>query len=199
MAGTALNYRGEDISVDSPEVWGQLAIPGAGANMTLHTDGTPESVANPSAFHYGYTAEGVEYSITPSVIKHRADQTAYPIAVRLDQADMMLAGALLAVQDMDVVKNLLLGLATYSTASGYKRNQIDVGTVTYQSVAAIQRTFASATYFTVFHIYRTLNEAGMKWSAGRNKRSETPFTFSAVAISDRAAGDRVGNYWKTIA
>jgi hypothetical protein len=198
MAGTAINYRGDYISVDAPELWGQLAIPGTGARMTLHTDGTPDATAHPSAFHYGYTAEGLDYSIAPSVIKHRADQTAYPIAVRMTEADMMLAGSLLAVQDMDVIKNLLLGLATYSTASGYKQNTIDVGAITYQSVAAIEPTFEDPTKFTVFQIYRTLNEAGVKWSAGRTKRSETPFTFSAIAISTRAAGDRVGNYWKTI-
>jgi len=199
MAGSTPTWRSTALAVLEGQLWGQLAIPAADARVTLHTDGTPESVANPNAFHYGHTKDGSKCRIKASYIEHYADESPSPLVSVVDKVEMAIAGALLAVTDLDVVKNLLTGVGTYSTASGYKQVRIGDFAIAYQSLALIWPTFASGTYFNVFHLYSTFNKVGIEFDVGRNKMGETPFEFMGHTISTRATTDHTGNYWQTIA
>ena len=56
MPATAKNYDSAVTAHGPTDIWLSLAIPGAGAEITLFTDGTPDETANPSARHVGMRA-----------------------------------------------------------------------------------------------------------------------------------------------
>src|SRR5574343_167647 len=96
MAGTATNYDSTTIVVDTVgQLWAGLAVPGAGARLTLDTDGTPDSTANPSAIHLGHTKEGSKVTIVSSITKYYADEEASPIKAVVDATDMSIEGSFL--------------------------------------------------------------------------------------------------------
>lgn len=200
MAGTAVNWRGTELAVYEGQLWGQLAIPSASARLTLHTDWTPESVANPNAFHYGHTKDGVKARIKASYIDHYADESPSPLVSFVDKVDMGIAGALLAVTDMDVIKNLLAGVGTYATGSGYKQVTIGDFAIAYQSIACIFPLHsASSAYYGIFHCYSSFNKVGVEFDVARTKMGELPIDFMGYGITTRASTDTTGNYWKQIA
>jgi hypothetical protein len=199
MPGTAVSWKGAALAQNAGQLWGQLAIPGAAARITLHTDGTPESVANPNAFHYGVTKAGSKLSVKAAYTKYYADEFRGPLVTSVDKVDMMIAASLLAVTDMDVVKNLLAGVGTYSTAAGYKQVTIGTLAIVYQSIACIFPLIEDATKWGIFNIYSGINESGIEWDQGRTVMGEMPVQFSAYEITTRAAADTLGNFWKQIA
>lgn len=199
MAGTAVNWRGTALAQNATQLWGLLAVPSAGGRITLHTDGTPESVANPTAFHYGETRAGAKHSIKPTYAKYYADEFRGPIVTNVDAVEMSIAAELLAVTDMDVVKNLLAGVATYSTASGYKQNTVGALAIVYQCLASIFPLIEDTAKWGVFNIYSTLNESGIEWEQSRKALGGMPVMFSGYEVTTRAAADTLGNYWKQIA
>lgn len=199
MAGTPVAWRGTELAQNVGQLWGQLAVPGAGARITLHTDGTPESVANPNAFHYGVTREGSKVSIKGSFTDYYADEFRGPLITNVEKIDMMIAAELLAVTDMDVVKNLLAGVGTYSTAAGYKQVQIGSVAIAYQCLALIFPLISDTTKWGVFNIYNTVNKAGIEWQQGRKTLGGMPVEFMGYEVTSRAAADTLGNYWKQIA
>ncbi len=52
MAGTATDWNAAAIAVTKGQLWANLAIPAAGARLTVATDGTPDAIANPNAKHF---------------------------------------------------------------------------------------------------------------------------------------------------
>lgn len=198
VAGTAVSWRGTALAQNAGQLWGLLAVPGAGGRITLFTDGTPETTANPNAFHYGITKDGMKQSIKPKYTKYYADEFRGPLVTNVDSVDMMLAGSLMAVTDMDVIKNLLAGIGTYATSSGYK--QVTVGTlaIAYQCLANIFPLIEDPTKWGVFNLYSTINESGIEWAQSRKAIGEMPVSFSGYEVTTRAASDTLGNYWKQI-
>lgn len=199
MPGTAVSWKGTALAAKDGQVWGQLATPGASARLTLHTDGTPDSTANPNAFHYGVTKDGSKLSVKVSYIKHRGDEFRGPLLAVVDEVEMMIACSLLAVTDMDVIKNILAGVGTYSTASGYKQVNIGSLAIAYQSLACIFPLIEDTTKFGIFNIYSGINESGIEWQQGRKTMGEIPVAFNGYEVTTRAATDTMGNYWKQIA
>lgn len=198
MAGTAVNWRGTALAQNATQLWGLLAIPGAGGRITLHTDGTPESVANPTAFHYGVTRSGAKHTIKPTYQKYYADEFRNPLVTNVDEVEMSLAAELLAVTDMDVVKNLLAGIGTYATAAGYKQVTVGSLAITYQCLASIFPLIEDPTKWGVFNLYSTINEQGIEWDQSRKALGGMPVKFQAFEITTRAASDTAGNFWKQI-
>ncbi len=199
MAGTAVSWKGTALAAKDGQLWGQLATPGASARLTLDTDGTPDATANASAFHYGITKAGAKLSIKVGYIKHKADEFRGPIHTIVDSLDMMIAASLLAVTDLDVVKNVLAGVGTYSTASGYKQVTVGSLAIAYQSIACIFPLVEDTTKWGIFNIYKSINESGIEWDQGRTALGEMPVVFSGYEVTTRAAADTMGNYWKQIA
>lgn len=196
MAGTATNYDTSTIIVDVVgQVWANLAVPGAGARITLHTDGTPDATANPSAIHLGHTKEGSKVTISSSITKHFVDELEAPFKASVDATDMMIEGIFTQLLDEDVLKQITAPFGTYATASGYKEFAIGRKVLPYTSLALIFPTPADVTKFAVAHIYNGLNESGLSFSVSRKNMAETPFKFVAYGLSSRAATDTVGKYW----
>lgn len=196
MPGTALAWRTANIAQNAGQLWGNLAIPGAGARVTLHTDGTPESVANPNAFHYGATKAGSKVMVKSSFQKFNVDEFRGPIVTNLEAVEMGIAAELVGVTDLDVIKNLLAGVGSYSTAAGYKQVTIGQIALVYQSLALVFPLVEDVTKYGIFHLYSSLNDNGVEWAVGRKELGFTPANFLAYEIPSRAATDTLGNIWK---
>lgn len=199
MPGTAVSWKTANIAQNAGQLWGNLAIPGAGARITLHTDGTPESVANPNATHYGATQEGAKLMVKPAFEKYYVDEFFNPIITNIGDTQAGISAALVGVTDMEfVIKNMLPGVGTYSTAAGYKQVTMGRIAIVYQSVAHIFPLIEDTTKWGIWNLYSALNDAGVEFAVGRKQLGFSPVSFVAYEITSRAATDTFGNYWKQI-
>lgn len=201
MAGTATNQDVTKITRGPGKVWVNLAIPSAGARLTLYTDGTPDATANPSAKQLGLTRAGTKVSIKNGVTKNEADELTSPYRTILASDDMSLEGEWLQLEDFALLK-VMTPNGTFSTASGYE--QITVGGLTVipavaqPSVALIWPSAADATKFCVGHLYQGQNSGGLEFTINRKTDAGANFKFEGQSIASRAAGDQVGNLWHQI-
>lgn len=200
MAGTAVNWRTTALALNAGQLWGSLAIPGAAARLTLHTDGTPDGTANPTAFHYGATKAGSKLMIKSSQTKFSVDEFRGPIVTNIDSIEMGISAELVAVTDMDVVTKLLPGVGTYAmTASTFKEVRVGIKAIVYECVALIFPLIEDTAKFGIFNIYSSLNDTGVEWAQSRKELGFMPVSFVGYEITTRAATDTLGNYWKQIA
>lgn len=199
MAGTAPNWRVAAVAQNPGQLWADLAIPGAGARLTLDADGTPDATANPNAMHLGATREGAKLMIKSSFTNYEADEFTSPIITNLEKVDMGIAAELLGVTDMELVEFLLPGVGTSASAAGYEQIKVGRKAITYSSLALIFPRNDDPTRFAVFHIYRGLNDAGIEWAQGRKVMGGIPVNFVGYEITTRAQNDTVGSYWKQVA
>lgn len=198
MAGTATDYNSLVIAQTKGQLWANLAIPGANARLTLHTDGTPESVANPTAKHLGMTKEGAKFMVKPSYDEYFADEFAAPIKTNVGTTEASIEAELIQVMDMNLLELLTPGIGTYSTAAGYMQVQLGSRAIVYTSIALIFPLEADATKFGVFHLYRANNTGGIEIGLGRKQLSGIGISFKGYEITSRAAVDTLGNAWKQI-
>lgn len=198
MGATAKSYNTNYVELGPGDIWLDIAVPGAGGRVTLHTDGTPESVANPSAKHLGMTQEGAKLIYSPNLTNFESDEMTAPIITQNVGEELRIEGAMLQVLDSTLITKLIAG-ATYSTAAGYEQNTVGgkqtVATFTVLYVAPI---YADVTKFLVVNLYKAYNAAGWQTDVSRKKMSAVPFNFFGLSISTRAAGDQLGNIWKSI-
>lgn len=197
MAGTATRYDSTLIRAGQiGQLWAGLAVPSAGARLTLATDGTPDATANPSAKHLGHTDAGTTCTLGMTVTDHFVDEVPYPIKSSADTSSMEISGSLVQVLDEEMLKVITANIGTYSTSTGYKQFTIGAATsLVYTSIALIFPTPMDPTKFTVFHIYNGMNTNGMTFAVDRKGRSTTPFTIKGYALTARAQADQLGNYW----
>lgn len=197
MAGTATNY--DILAIPAgviAQVWTGLAVPGAGARLSLFTDGTPDATANPTAIHLGYTDSGLTVKATETTQDFEVDELPTPIGSGITSASIDISGTLTQVNDEDVMKVLAANIGTYSTAAGYKQFTLGVkSSISYTSSAVIYPSPADATKFAVFHLYSARNTAGFTFSLGRKTRAGTPFTLTGYGVSGRSLADAYGNFW----
>lgn len=197
MPGTLTRYNVAAIPAGVvANVWVGVALPAADARITLHTDGTPESVANPSAKHLGHTDAGVTVSATASPLEFQVDELPYPFRTVPDTVSVSVSGTLTQINDEEVMKVLAGDIGTYSTAAGYKQFQLGFkSTIPLTTLAIIYATPMDPTKFGVFNLYSMSNTAGFTFTLGRKTRAGTPFTFTAQGVSGRANTDSLGNLW----
>lgn len=198
MAATAKSWRTTALAQNQGDLWGNLAIPGAAARMVI-TSGTPDSVLNTTAFHYGATKAGSKLMIKSGMTKHYVDEFRGPIVTNIDTVEMGISAELVAITDMDVMTNLLPGVGTYATASGYKEIRVGIKAIAYQSVALIFPLIEDTSKYGIFHIYSALNDTGVEWAQSRKELGFTPVSFVGYEITSRAVTDTMGTYWKEIA
>ena len=195
---TASNYDVTKIAAGTKVMfYAGLGIPSAGARLTLHTDGTPDATTYTTAVHLGFTDKGCTLTAKGSWQKYYADDFASPIKVALDATEMSIQADLLQVEDFALMTKLTAGMGTYATGSGYKELAFGIGTVTYESVAAIWASEADSTKFCVFHIYKALNEGGIDGMniARKGDKAIVKANFTGFDVTSRAATDTVGKYW----
>lgn len=199
MPNTPLAYLTPNIIKGPAHVWLDVAVPGAGARLTLGTDGTPESVANPSAKHLGKLMEGARVSIKPTLEQSFSDETDSPYRTIISAQEMMISGAWLQVFDTVLLQKMMAGM-TY--ASGAQYEQITMGgnvTLATFSAAIIFALAEDPSKFGVVHFYKSYNEAGLEFDVTRKKDASSPFQLRGLSVSTRAAGDQIGSVWKQVA
>ena len=198
MAGTAKNYDSAVTAHGPTDIWVDIAVPGASAQMTLYTDGTPDATANPSARHVGMLKTGAEVSISAQIQEKTSDNLTTPYAVNLLTSEALIKGDWLQILDTQLINKLSLG-GTRTTPSG--KEVITFGslsTVTYTVGAAIWALVADATKFAVFQIYKCYNKSGWKAVLNRKEDAAGDLELTGVAITSRATEDQVCALWKQV-
>lgn len=199
MAGSTLNWNAAQITNQFGYFWIGLAIPGAGARITLHTDGTPESVANPNAKHLGHTSEGWEMTAAASTEDMTVDEQVAPIDTSVSDLAVALAANLVQTQDISgVLQHLVSGFGTYATAAGYEEIRLGITTIVFTACALITPTKNDATKFLVYNLYKSKNDSGLANQVRRRALGNNPVAFRGYGITSRAATDTVGNVFKLI-
>lgn len=199
MAGTALNFNAAQITNQYGWFWVGLAIPGAGARITLFTDGTPDATANPSAKHLGHTTEGWEMTANASSEDQTVDEQVVPVDSFVTELAVALAANLAQTQDISgVLQYLVQGFGTYGTAAGYEQIQLGITPIVYTPSALITPTKNDITKFMVYNLYKSKNDSGLANQIRRRGLGNNPVAFRGYGITSRAATDTTGNVWKQI-
>ena len=198
MAATPKSYNTAYIELGPGDIWLNVGLPAGGARIVLASDGTPDSVTNPSCKHLGMTTEGAKLIYTPNITEFESDEQTAPVIVQNVGEGAKIEGTMIQVLDTALITYLLAG-ATYATAAGYEQNTFGgKQTVATFTVAYIAPVYADITKFLVFNLYKAYNAAGWSADLSRKKMAGVPFSFTALSISTRTAGDQAGNLWKSI-
>ena len=199
MAGTAKNYDANEIILGPADVWLNVAVPAASARMTLHTDGTPDDVANPSAIHLGMTVGGTTFEYVPEIQDFSSDELTAPHLSRIITERATLKGEFLQVFNWLLLEKMTVGgtkSVDTNTSTGYE--QLTMGglsTISTFSVALIGQDISGSNQWWVVQLYKTFNRAGFNFMVTRKDQSRAPFEFNGQAVTTRAAGDQIGNFW----
>lgn len=200
MAGTADNFDTLDVGIGPGKLFIDLGggsgewDGAANIRLILDDDGTPDSTQNPSALHVGWTDGGSQFSIKPTFQNFFADESPDAILSRVTAQEAIISGSLLQVMDMDLVE-ILNPTATRSDVMGSKGVTFGASTLLYTSVALIWPMESDPTRFGVVHLYRAYNDQGLAGNITSKDLSKSPYAFRGLAISSRAATDRVGRYF----
>lgn len=199
MAGTATSWKTTAIAQNAGQLWRGLAIPGAGARLTLDADGTPDATANPNAKHMGATKAGAKLMIKSSMTNFNVDEFRAPIVTNIDTIQMGISAELVGITDTELMAYLLPGVGTRGTGSGYEQIQVGIKALAYDSVALIFPLIEDTSKYGVFHLYKALNDAGVEWAQARTELGGVPVNMVGYEITTRAATDTLGSYWKQVA
>lgn len=200
MAGTADNFNTLDVGIGPGKLYIDLGG-GSGAwdgaadvRLILHTDGSPDSGQNPNARHVGWTDAGWTFSVKPTFTNFNADESPDPIISRVTAQEALVSGSLLQVMDMDLAE-VLNPTLTRSDVMGSQGVTIGNAEPQYTSIALIWPFEDDPTRFGVVHLYKAFNDAGLAGNITSKDISKSPVAFRGLAVSTRAAADRVGRYF----
>jgi len=196
MPASTLNFNSATVTNSYGWFWVGLAIPAAASRITLFTDGTPDSTANPLAKHLGHTTEGWEMTAAASTEDQNVDEQVAPIDTSISELSVALAANLAQTQDVTgVLQHLVSGFGTYATAAGYAQIQLGIATIAYTASALIFPSKNDATKYMVYNLYKSKNDSGLANQIKRRGLGSNPVAFRGYGITSRAATDTVGNYW----
>lgn len=199
MAGTAKNYNANQIVLGPSDLWLNVAVPAASSRLTLHTDGTPDDVANPNAIHLGMTAGGVTFEYVPEIQDFSSDELTAPHLSRIISERATLKGEFLQVFNWNLLEKMTVGGTKgvdTNTSTGYE--QLTMGglsTISTFSIALIGPDISGTNQYWVVQLYKTFNRAGFNFTVTRRDQSRAPFEFNGQAVTSRATGDQIGNFW----
>lgn len=199
MAGTAKNYNANQIVLGPSDLWLNVAVPAASSRMTLDTDGTPDATANPNAIHLGMTAGGVTFEYVPEIQDFSSDELTAPHLSRIISERATLKGEFLQVFNWNLLEKMTVGgtkSVDTNTSTGYE--QLTMGglsTISTFSIALIGLDISGTNQWWVVQLYKTFNRAGFNFTVTRKDQSRAPFEFNGQAVTSRAAGDQIGNFW----
>jgi hypothetical protein len=202
MAGTPLNWttlnipRGKRV-----ELWAKVAVPAAGARISLFTDGTPDGTANPNALPLGRTTDGAQIQYATTLQSRISDEFDAPFDSSIEMVEGIIACNLMNTLDTDIMNLIMVG-TTKATGTGYEELAFGgLQTVTKVSVVAIFEMPEDSSKRGVFQLYSALNNQKLAWQIRHsgNTIGSTPVAFQGYSVSSRAAGDQIGKYWKQVA
>jgi|ERR1051325_1270051 hypothetical protein len=202
MAGTALNWNTINIPRGKRvELWAKVAVPGAGARITLATDGTPDATANPTALPLGRTVDGAEIQYATTLQNRVSDEFDAPFDSSIEMVEGIIACNIMNTLDTDIMNLIMVG-TTKAVGTGYEELSFGgLQSVVKVSVVAIFEMPEDSTKRGVFQLYSALNNQKLAWRIRHsgNAIGSTPVAFQGYSVSSRATGDQVGKYWKQVA
>lgn len=195
MAGTAKNYASTHTVSGPVDIWFKCAVPGAGLAPTLHTDGTPESVANPTAVHAGMLKTGGGMTINAEVQERRSDNLAAPYATKLLTAEMVITGDMLQL-NAALLQIITLGATTPGSPPSGKTGITlgSISSVATTCILAIWEQKTSGKYYCAV-VYDGYNSKGFELSLNRNEDGAAEIEFKSNAVGSRATADQIGAIW----
>lgn len=199
MAGTSKNYDANEIVLGPSDLWLNVAVPSAGNRLTLDADGTPDATANPNAVHLGMTSGGVTFAYKPEIQDFGSDELTAPHLSRIISETCTLSGEFLQVFNWDLLEKMTVGgtkAVNTNTSTGYEELKIGgLSTISTYSVALIGPDISGTSQWWVIQLYKTYNKAGFNFTVTRKDQSKASFEFNGLAITSRAAGDQIANFW----
>lgn len=194
MAGTSKAYTAAETISGPVDIWFDVAVPGAGLSPTLHTDGTPESVANPAAVHAGMLKTGGKVAVEAELQEKTSDNLSAPYEVTLLTAIMVIGGDMLQLADSALLLQTVPG-ATAATDTG--KTGVSLGAITSPNYTPCLAVWAKkdATKFMSAIIYNAYQRSGFEMTLNRSEDSAAEVEFASVAVTSRATADQVGALW----
>lgn len=199
MAATAKNYQTSMVEIGPGDIWLNVGLPGAAARIVLASDGTPDSVTNPSCVHLGMSLDGAKLIYTPNITEYESDEQTSPIIVQNVKEVMGIQGSMLQTLDTSLLSYLIAG-GTKATGAQYE--EVAIGgkqTVATFTVLYVAPIYNDPTKFLTYLLYKAYNKSGFSMDVSRKKMSSIAFDFNGMAISSRAAGDQTGKAYKIVA
>lgn len=199
MPGTARNYNQNQIILGPSDVWLNVAVPSAASRLTLDADGTPDATANPNAIHLGMTVGGTTFEYVPEVQDFTSDELTAPHLSRIISERLTLKGEFLQVFNWQLLASMTVGgtrNVNTNTSTGYE--ELTIGgqsTISTYSIALIGQDIQGTNQYWVVQLYRSFNRAGFNFTVTRKDQSRAAFEFNGMAITSRATGDQIGNFW----
>lgn len=191
MAGTAATVVTNNVMRGPVKLFLNVALPAAGATLTLHTDGTPDSTASPNAVYVGGTKEGCRMITEVDIGEEFMDELPGPSRTHIVRERARLEFTYLELLDFSKFDKVLIN-NLYTTAAGYKRlTGGGLLTITAFPVAAIAENPAVPGKFITFMLYAAYNRQGLDVLLSRSTRAEMSASFEGLAIPGRPAGDQV--------
>lgn len=195
MPGTSKPYVGANVPQGPAEVWFDVALPGAAATVTLHTDGTPESVANPSAKFLGKLDEGVKVSYKPKVTECMSDESTAPYRRILEAEEISISGNWQEIQRTDLLLRMTEG-GSLVTGAGFERVTIGglLTTIPTYVFMLVWLKPDQTTKWVSMILYKALNDTGWDFGITRKKNASSAFSMRALTVDTRAAGDQIAQF-----
>jgi hypothetical protein len=192
---TARPYTGADVPQGPAEVWIKVAVPGAGAGLVLHTDGSVDATTNTTAVFLGKLKAGAKFSYKPSFFEGQSDESADSFRRLISAEELTITGEWMELQSAIKLANMMVG-ATSNTITGPPATTlIQLGGLTIPPTfsAALVWTQPEATSkYVSLQLYKTLNMGETVADITKKALASAPFIFRALSVDSRAVGDRLG-------
>lgn len=195
MPGTAKTYDNTKTIWRAADIWYDCSIPAAGAKPTLHTDGTPESVANPTAKHAGYLRGGTKYFYKWTKKDAMDDQHTAPHRSKRTGEELRVESRWLQVLDSALL-NLLASGGTLSTVADGKLLELggkrDITTTCVYVIA--ERVDSPGKYICVV-IFAAISTEGLEFTFSEEDENDSPLALAGQTVASRADGKQLGSIY----
>lgn len=195
MAATAKAYSALTTVSGPVDIWAECGVPGAGAAPTLASDGTPDSVSNPSTVHLGMLKTGGGFAVSAEIQERTSDNLAAPYEVKVLTAAMSIKGDML--QFSAVLMGLITPGATVDGSPPTGKTGITIGNVSAVNsscVMAIWERKTAGKYYNAV-IYDAYQANGFELALNRNEDGAAEVEFKSLAVTTRAEVDQTGGVW----
>ena len=172
-----------------------VAIPAAGAEITLTADGKPDPTENPLAKLMGLSTDGVTTTITKSTKDKNFDEFKAPLESSIDQTGMTMKTTRAQILDMDVLLAALAGVGTAQTVAGKKKITLGQSAINKASIVAISPQSYDRTKFLVSHMYAGHNVSNVDILMSGKNPAGIPLEFRGSEVPTRAKDDTLGQIW----
>lgn len=177
------------------EIYFGLAVPAAGAELTLGTGGVPDATENPNAKRVGLTETGATVTLSKTEEDEYFDEHEEPLGNSITQVNMSIKVDAAQILDADVLAAATNGIGTQQTVTDKKKFKIGKATILNTGIAVISPQRADPSLYVVSHIYSGHNMSNIDIQFSRSTRAKMSLEFKGVGIPSRAADDRLGAIW----